>query len=166
MCVNVSCLLVNKTALPQTIADAKQLLTEYGHYMYKELNLVDGKDSFYEKLKKFSGEEYEKPNGVFIIAYHNSIPVGIAGLRRFDATACEMKRMYVRPEYRGSKIGEALCIEVIKLAKELSFTKILLDTNREMSAAIDLYKKFDFKEIPPYCININQNPVYMGLDLI
>ncbi len=150
---------------PQTIADAKQLLTEYGNYMYKELDLVDGKDSFYEKLKKFPGDEYEKPNGVFIVAYHKAIPVGIAGLRRFDATACEMKRMYVRPEHRGLKIGEALCIEVIKLAKELGFTQILLDTNREMIAAIDLYKKFSFKEISPYCINVNRNPVYMGLDI-
>ena len=157
--------LIKQITTPQIIAEAKQLLIKYGHYMYTELNLVDGKDSFYEKLKKFPADEYEKPNGVFIVAYSNEIPVGCAGVKKFEGTACEMKRMYVRPTYRGQKIGDALCVEVIKLAKELGFTKMLLDTNREMGAAIDLYKKFNFKEIPPYCINVNQNPVYMGLDI-
>src|ERR1700739_333779 len=158
-------LIIKHITTPEIIADAKQLLIQYGNYMYRELNLVDGKDSFYEKLQRFPGNEYEKPNGAFIVAYSNTIPVGCAGVRKFEDTACEMKRMYVRPTYRGQKIGDALCVEVIKLAKELGFTKMLLDTNREMDAAMVLYKKFNFKEIPPYCININQNPVYMGLDI-
>jgi len=157
---------VKQLDTPQTIADAYQLLTEYGNYMYTELDLIDGKDSFYEKLKKFPCEEYEKPNGSFIVIYYNDEPAGCVGLRRFDNTACEMKRMYVRPAYRGLKIGDRLCVEVIRLAKELGFTKMLLDTNREMATAIKLYAKFSFKEIPPYCINVNQHPVYMGLDIL
>ena len=158
-------LFIKQLDTPQTIADAYQLLTEYGNYMYKELDFIDGKDSFYEKLKKFPGEEYEKPNGVFIVVYYNDKPAGCVGLRRFDNTACEMKRMYLRPAYRGLKIGDRLCVKVIQLAKGLGFTKMLLDTNREMAAAIKLYTKFSFKEIPPYCVNVNQHPVYMGLDI-
>jgi ribosomal protein S18 acetylase RimI-like enzyme len=159
-------LIIKQIITPQTIADAKQLLIEYGNYMYTELNLVDGKGSFYEKLKKFPGHEYEKPTGAFIVAFSNNTPVGCAGVRKFEGISCELKRMYVRPTHRGQKIGDALCVEVIKLARDLGFTKMLLDTNREMVAAIDLYKKFNFKEIPPYCINVNQNPVYMGLDIV
>ncbi len=148
-----------------SISEAKILLTEYGDYMYNELNLSDGKTSFYRSLNNFPGKEYDRPNGAFLIAYANNIPSGCVGLRRFDKDSCEMKRLYVNAKFRGLDIGGKLCEAIIKLAKEYGNKRMMLDTNKEMNAAIELYKKFSFIEIPPYCINENPNPVYLGREL-
>src|ERR1700741_5663867 len=114
-----------------SIADAKILLTEYGDYMYKELNLVDGKTSFYKSLNNFPGEQYNKPQGVFLIAYSNGIPAGCVGLRKFNEDSCEMKRLYVNPKFRGLDLGAKLSEEIIKYARDFGYKRMLLDTNKE-----------------------------------
>lgn len=145
--------------------DLKRLLTEYGNYMYEELGLVAGKDSYTQQVLNFPDEKYQKPEGTFLLATYNDLPAACVGLRRFDESSCEMKRMYVSPDYRGLKIAEQLCERIINLAREFGYSQMLLDTNTEMSAAINLYLKSGFKEIPPYCVNENQHPVYMAKEL-
>lgn len=143
----------------------KKLLNEYGNYMYEELKLVDGKNSYWKQMLDFPDEKYYKPEGGFLLAVYNDFPAACVGLRRFDEHSCEMKRMYVNPKYRGLKIAEQLCGKIIALAKEYGYSKMLLDTNKEMNAAVKLYLKYGFKEIPAYCVNVNQHPVYMEKEL-
>jgi ribosomal protein S18 acetylase RimI-like enzyme len=150
----------------ETLADAelislKALLNQYGSYMYDELKLVAGKNSFSKQILNFPDTTYQKPDGGFLLATYNNIPAGCVGLRRFDSSSCEMKRMFVSTKFRGLRIGEHLCERVIALAKEYGYTRMLLDTNIEMTEAISLYLKSGFKEIPAYCENENLNPVYM-----
>jgi putative acetyltransferase len=141
--------------------DLKKLLLEYGRYMYEELNLIAGKETYSSQIKAFPDKSYKKPDGGFLLASYNGQSAGCVGLRRFDEKSCEMKRMYVSPHFRGLKIAEELCKEIINMAREYGYSKMLLDTNKEMDSAIKLYLKYGFIEIPAYCENENQNPVYM-----
>lgn len=128
--------------------------------MYDELGLVAGKESFYNEMSSFPGTKYIPPGGTFFLALWEGEPAGCIGLRRFDDEACEMKRMFVRPGYRGLGIAKELCNVFFDSVKEFGYTKVLLDTNKEMTEAIAIYQKLGFAVIPPYCENENPNPVY------
>jgi ribosomal protein S18 acetylase RimI-like enzyme len=143
------------------INSLRMLLMDYGHYMYAELQLISGKDSYSSEMSAFPAPKHSDADSAFLLALYNDVPAGCVGLRKFNPDSCEMKRMYVNPIFRGLKIGEKLCEEIINVAKMLGYKKMLLDTNKEMNAAVDLYLKFDFVEIPPYCVNENQNPVFL-----
>jgi ribosomal protein S18 acetylase RimI-like enzyme len=75
---------------------------------------------------------------------------GCVALRKFDAEACELKRLYVRPEFRGQGVARALVEEATRAARELGYRKILLDTLPEMIGAQALYRSIGFKEVPAY----------------
>jgi GNAT superfamily N-acetyltransferase len=93
--------------------------------------------------------EFAPPNGALLLASIAHQPAGCVGLRPFPlAGACEMKRLYVQPEYRGHKLGKALVERVIEIARRLGYSRLRLDTHPEtMQAAIELYQRFGFKEI-------------------
>lgn len=129
--------------------------------MYEELGLIAGKDSFQKEMDSFPGDKYMAPDGTFFLALYNNEPAGCIGLRRFDSTSCEMKRMYVKPEFRGSGIGIKLCEVFLETARLYGYARVLLDTNKEMPEAISIYRGLGFIPIPPYCDNENANPVYM-----
>ena len=146
---------------PALIDELKSLLCEYGNYMYTELGLVAGKESFYKQLESLPGNGYTKPWGTFVIAKIGELATGCVGIKKFDTYSCEMKRMYVLQAHRGKGIGGMLCDFVIKWAKRAMYKRILLDSNVEMKEAVMLYKKYGFKEIEPYCINENEHPVFL-----
>lgn len=145
------------------LSDLINLLKEYGRYMYEQLGLIAGRNTYNEQINNFPGTGYSKPDGAFYILYCNSKPAGCIGIRRFDQTRCEMKRMYVRPEFRGRGLGNILVQQVISTSRNLNYSAILLDTNIEMDQAIIIYKRTGFRQIDPYCINENNNPVFMEL---
>jgi len=140
---------------------ARQLLSEYGIYLFEDLKLMAGSDTFFKELKTFPDEKYQFPNGEFFLAYMNEQAIGCAGLKRFDDFSCELKRMYIRPAFRGQGFGIMLTDLLLEAAKQLAFRKVLLDTNLEMPAAIKTYLKAGFKEIPAYCGNDNDHPIFM-----
>jgi putative acetyltransferase len=139
----------------------KILLREYGSYMYDDLALTAGRKSFYEQIQSDPDKFYQLPNGTFILAAADGIIAGCVGIRRFSVEFCEMKRMYVRREFRGLEIGQLMCSFVIERSKDLGYSKIYLDTNAEMTSAVRLYLDAGFKTIPPYCVNENPNPIFM-----
>jgi carbonic anhydrase len=138
----------------------KDVIRDYGRYMFEELGLVAGKESFYSELDAFPGNNYMPPDGIFFLALYDGQPAGCIGLRRYSETACEMKRMYVLPAYRGLGIASKLCSVFLEWAGQLCYEKVLLDTNREMAEAVSIYHKLGFVPIPPYCRNDNPNPLY------
>jgi putative acetyltransferase len=139
----------------------KSLLMEYGNYMFHDLGLIAGKKSFYEQIEADPDRSYQLPNGTFILAEVKGKIAGCVGIRRYSDEFCEMKRMYVRPEFRGLGIGQLMCSYVIERSKDLGYPKIYLDTNAEMRSAVNLYINAGFKSISPYCINENPNPIFM-----
>ncbi len=82
-----------------------------------------------------------------------------------EAGACEMKRLYVKPEFRKNKIGRLLIEELLNSAKERNYEKMRLDTFLKLQAAVHLYEQFGFKNISAYYNNPLQGVVYMEKEL-
>jgi len=108
---------------------------------------------------------YGPPGGAALIAFVDGAPAGVVALSRFDGPNCEMKRMYVRPEHRGTGLGRRLADEVIAAATRLGYTRMLLDTVRELEAANALYESLGFRDVPPYRHNPRPDARYLALEL-
>lgn len=108
---------------------------------------------------------YNHPDGALLLADQNSRFVGCAGVRRLTQTTCELKRTYVFPECRGQGIGRALLEASLKIAKELGYQKMYLDTHFKMIEAISLYEQYGFKEIAPYYHNPIKETKYFSIAL-
>lgn len=149
----------------QNKAATRELLAEYGHYLFDELKLMAGSESFFKELKTFPDEKYQKPSGAFYIVCFEDKPIGCLGFKRWSPDECELKRMYIREEFRGRGFSYPMITFILKEAKEAGYKKMLLDTNVEMEAAHKAYLNAGFTAIPPYCDNENANPVFLSYDL-
>lgn len=106
--------------------------------------------------------KYSAPTGALFIAYYNAIPVGCIALQPLqEPQTCEMKRLYVDPEYRNLKIGDALVKALLQEAQSLGYTTMKLDTLERLQAAIKLYLKFGFETVTAYYDNPLPSVVYM-----
>jgi len=106
--------------------------------------------------------KYSAPTGALFIAYYNAIPVGCIALQPLqEPQTCEMKRLYVDPEYRNLKIGDALVKTLLQEAQTLGYTTMKLDTLERLQAAINLYLKFGFETVTAYYDNPLPSVVYM-----
>ena len=135
--------------------------------------LIEGDPSFkkyleiqhYDDELKHLEKKYGLPYGRLYLAYYNNEVAGCIGLKKIDEKNCEMKRLYVRPKFRGKQIGEQLIEKIIKDAKEIGYSYMLLDTLPFLKGAIYLYKKYGFYEIPSYNNSPMNTSIYMKLDL-
>lgn len=109
--------------------------------------------------------KYGMPYGRLYLAYCGGEATGCIGLRKIDEQNCEMKRLYVRPEFRGNKIGEQLVQKIIADAKEIGYSAMLLDTLPFLESAIFMYKKFGFYPIECYNNSPMRDSIYMKLEL-
>lgn len=106
--------------------------------------------------------KYSAPTGALFIAYYNAIPVGCIALQPLqEAQTCEMKRLYVEPQYRNLKIGDALVKILLQEAQSLGYATMKLDTLERLQAAIQLYQKFGFETVTAYYDNPLPSVVYM-----
>ena len=117
-------------------------------------------DSELEHLEK----KYGLPDGRLYLAYCDEEVAGCIGLRKIDGLHCEMKRLYVKPQFRGNKIGEKLVQETITAAKEAGYSYILLDTLPFLQTAVHMYRKFGFYDIERYNDSPMNTSIYMKLD--
>ncbi len=108
---------------------------------------------------------YGAPSGGIILCKEQTIFIGCVAIRKIDNEISELKRMYVQPLYHQHGIGKALLEKAIKLAAQCGYRKIRLDTLNHMIPATNLYKKYGFKEIPPYYHNPNATTVYFELQI-
>jgi len=101
--------------------------------------------------------EYRAPRGALLAATVNGSFAGCCALRPLDASdypnACEMKRLFVRPAYRGLGVGRLLAEGIMDLGRVGGYDCILLDTLDDMESARALYQELAFEEIPPYYYN-------------
>ncbi len=121
--------------------------------------------NFDKELRELPGE-YALPHGRLILCEFNGKPAGCIALKPLEPGICEMKRLYVRPESRGSQLGFKLATHLIDEARRAGYTSMRLDTIRgSMDKAIALYRSLGFKEIPPYYPNPIANALYLELSL-
>ena len=121
--------------------------------------------NFDTELRELPGE-YALPHGRLILCEFNGKPAGCIALKPLEPGICEMKRLYVRPESRGSQLGSKLATHLIDEARRAGYTSMRLDTIRgSMDKAIALYRSLGFKEIPPYYANPIPNALFLELAL-
>jgi len=120
--------------------------------------------SFDEELAGLPGK-YAPPAGRLLLAMAAEKPAGCVALRPIAKGICEMKRLYVRPEFRAQKAGRALAGAVIDAAKEISYERMRLDTLSSMHTAIALYESLGFVRIPPYYDNPSDLALFFELKL-
>ncbi len=146
---------------PAQIAQARELFIEYGKSLGFDLCF----ESFDQELAGLPGD-YVPPDGRLLLAEYESQLAGCAALHRIDGAISEMKRLYLRPQFRGKGIGRALVEQVIAAAREAGYSSIRLDTvEPEMKSAVALYRLLGFQEIAPYRTNPIPGALYMELKL-
>ncbi len=119
---------------------------------------------FEQELANLPGK-YAAPGGCVLLAYADDNVAGCGALRPLDAATCEMKRLYVRSEFRGHHLGRALVESLIDVANAAGYQKMRLDTLQTMKAAQALYLSFGFQPIAPYYDNPLDAVVYLELKL-
>jgi ribosomal protein S18 acetylase RimI-like enzyme len=139
----------------------RELFREYE----KELDENICFQSFEEELKD-PLKKYGPPYGDLMLAYWEDEIAGCIALTKMkEHGACEMKRLYVKPNFRKNKIGKMLIEDLLSSARERNYSKMRLDTFLKLEAAVHLYQKFGFKNISAYYDNPLPNVVYMEKEL-
>jgi len=118
----------------------------------EDLSLIDeyfDPTEFEEELASLPGK-YTPPEGQLLLAQYGQEPAGCVALRRIDERACEMKRMFLYPQYHGKGIGRALSESIIREAKTAGYAVMRLDTSVRQVEAQALYVKLGFRRIDPY----------------
>jgi putative acetyltransferase len=132
-------------ALVRTCSDDPRLgplLAELDDFLHS----TDG-DELHEKVAPFNRLDIA---ACVVIAEWNGEPAGCGALRRRDGAEGEIKRMFVRPAFRGRRIGRAILSELEAWAAELGMKRLVLETTLELEAAVALYLSAGFEPIPSY----------------
>lgn len=108
---------------------------------------------------------YAPPAGALLLARAGSDVAGCVGLRKLRDDICEMKRLYVRPDFRRRHLGRRMAEDIAQRARELGYRTLVLDTLGTMDAAQGLYVSMGFKPATSYYVNPLPNVKYFSLDL-
>lgn len=149
------------------IKEIKELVLEYTEMVANN----DPSFKTYLQVQNFDYElehlvdKYGLPDGRLYVAKVNNEVAGCIALKNIDNERCEMKRLYIKPKFRGKKIANKLVQTIIDDSKKIGYKIMLLDTFPFLEDAIQLYKKFGFYEIEQYNNSPMENCIYMRLDL-
>ncbi|MBR5468137.1 MAG: GNAT family N-acetyltransferase [Firmicutes bacterium] len=135
--------------------------------------LVEGSPEFknYLNLQNYDEElqhledKYGEPEGRLYVGYLDGVLCGCIALRKMDSENCELKRFYIKPEFRGKGLSKVFLDKIIDDAKDIGYKAMYLDTLPFLETAIGLYKKKGFEEIESYNGSPMDNLVYLKLEL-
>jgi len=136
------------------LKDIRVILNEYLTFIAKELirppwNFTLDVD-YAVNFTMNNLDKFAEPDGRLLLVEVDGEIAGTISLRKIREDAGEIKRMYVKPKFRGKKLGNLMVEKVISISEENRFSKLFLDTSSFMSSAVSLYKKYGFKEIDSY----------------
>jgi putative acetyltransferase len=121
--------------------------------------------NFERELAELPGA-YAPPSGRLLLALHAGQVAGCVALRKIGEGTCEMKRLFVRPRFRGLGIGRSLALKIIEEARSMGFARMCLDTlPLQMNEAVKMYRSLQFREIEPYYRNPVEGALFMELSL-
>ncbi len=145
---------------PGEIEEVRRLFREYENFLGVDLCF----QSFEEELAGLPGK-YAPPDGALLMAIDGQKVAGCVALRRLAAGVCEMKRLFVRPEYRGQGLGRMLAERIIDEAEQLGYPLMWLDSLARLKEAMGLYESLGFKRRKPYYHNPLPGVVYLELEM-
>lgn len=151
-------MLIKKAESKIEIKEVEKLFREYESFLNVDLCFQD----FENELANLPGK-YSPPDGELLIGFNEEKITGCVAVRKFDEGICEMKRLFVKPESRGTGLGRQLAKEIITIAQKLGYSVMLLDTLDRLTQAMHLYKTLGFKIMKPYYKNPLPGVVYWKL---
>jgi putative acetyltransferase len=122
-------------------------------------------------FQNFSGElaalpgDYVPPAGRLALALVDGQPAGCAALRRFDAERCEFKRLFVRSQFRGMRLGRELLAWIVAEARVLGYRQLVCDTMPAMADALAMYERAGFERTAPYSDHPTPGAIFLRLVL-
>jgi ribosomal protein S18 acetylase RimI-like enzyme len=154
-------LVVTQAKSPAQIAQARELFVEYAQALGFSLCF----QNFDQELAGLPGD-YAPPGGRLLLAEYRGQLAGCVALHPLGPGICEMKRLYLRPQFRGKGLGRVLAEIVIAEGRAIGCRQMRLDTVEPvMPNAVAMYRRLGFKEIEPYCPNPMDGALYMELEL-
>ena len=138
----------------------KELFMEYARSLEFSLGFQD----FEEEIAEMPGH-YGPPDGCTLLAFCDDKPAGCVALRKLEEGTCEMKRLYVKPEFRGLGLGKTLSEMIIEETKLIGYKKMRLDTLANMKEAISIYRNLGFYDIESYRYNPFDHAVFLEKEL-
>jgi GNAT superfamily N-acetyltransferase len=152
---------MTQASSPAQIALVRELFLEYA----KSLGFSLCFQSFDQELEGLPGG-YSPPDGRLLIADYEGEVAGCVALHKLEPGICEMKRLYLRPAFRGKGLGRRLAETILNEARSIGYQRLRLDTvERVMRDAVELYRALGFREIAPYRANPMEGTLYMELVL-
>ena len=151
---------IRPAAVPQDLPVARRLFREYVDGLGVDLSFQDVE----AELAGLPGR-YATPSGRLLLAWRGDEAIGCVALRALDGGDCEMKRLYVRPQGRGLKLGRALAEHIVAEARAAGYARIRLDTLPTMGTAQALYGALGFLPTEPYGFNPIPGTRFLALDL-
>lgn len=147
-------------AVRELFTEYTQMLVAHDPYFQAYLDL-----QHYDAEVADLTQKYGLPDGRLYIAWCDGQPAGCIALRRLDDTTCELKRLYVRPAFRGRGIAGVMMQRILDDARAIGYTVMLLDTEPFLRSALKMYRGLGFYEIPRYNDSPLDTTIFLRLDL-
>jgi len=152
---------IQQAESPSQLRQARELFLEYAQSLGFSLCF----QNFDKELTELPGD-YAPPSGRLLLAEFEGELAGCVALHKFEANICEMKRLYLRPKFRGKGLGRVLAETIIAVAQTIGYKTMRLDTVEPvMKNAVAMYGRLGFREIAPYRANPMPGTLYMELEL-
>ena len=151
---------IREAESPEDLALVRDLFVEYAASLGFDLAF----QGFDREVAELPGA-YAPPRGVILLALDGDRAAGCVALRSLGDEICEMKRLYVRPAFRGTGLGRRMAEAILAEGRSRGYQRMRLDTVPAMQGAIALYRSLGFREIEPYRANPITGALFLERDL-
>jgi len=151
---------IREAELPQDLALVRDLFLEYAASLGFDLAF----QGFDREVAELPGA-YAPPRGAILLAVEGERAAACVALRPLGPDTCEMKRLYVRPAFRGTGLGRQLAEAILAEGQSRGYRRMRLDTVPAMAGAIALYRSLGFREIDPYRANPVPGALFLEREL-
>ena len=142
------------------MAHVRALFRDYQQWLGVDLDFQD----FEDELRSLPGK-YAPPGGCLLLACDGDAVAGGVALRPLGGGVCEMKRLFVRPPWRGQGLGRRLAEAIVAEARAAGHARMCLDSMERLGEALALYRSMGFVPGPAHCHNPLEDVIYLQLDL-